>query len=44
MGETDLETMANVTKTQFDFDDEAFDNISQNAKEFITQLLSKRPE
>jgi myosin-light-chain kinase len=41
MGETDVETMANVTIAQYDFDDEAFDSISNEAKDFIKKLLVK---
>lgn len=41
MGETDVETMANVTIAKYDFDDEAFDKISSEAKDFITKLLIK---
>ncbi|XP_050520001.1 uncharacterized protein LOC126893644 isoform X2 [Daktulosphaira vitifoliae] len=41
MGETDVETMANVTIAQYDFDDEAFDSISNDAKDFIKKLLLK---
>lgn len=41
MGETDVETMANVTIAKYDFDDEAFDEISVSAKDFITKLLLK---
>jgi myosin-light-chain kinase len=41
MGETDIETMANVTIAKYDFDDEAFNEISPEAKDFITQLLLK---
>lgn len=44
MGETDVETMANVTIAQYDFDDEAFDDISDDAKNFITKLLMKNKE
>lgn len=29
MGDTDLETMANVTIAEYDYEDEAFDNVSQ---------------
>ncbi|XP_015786422.1 myosin light chain kinase, smooth muscle isoform X2 [Tetranychus urticae] len=39
MGDSDLETMANVTSTKYDFDDEAFDAISEEAKDFISKLL-----
>ncbi|XP_050443326.1 calcium/calmodulin-dependent protein kinase type II subunit alpha-like isoform X2 [Adelges cooleyi] len=41
MGETDVETMANVTIAQYDFDDESFDSISNDAKDFIKKLLVK---
>ncbi|XP_060871761.1 death-associated protein kinase related-like isoform X2 [Metopolophium dirhodum] len=41
MGETDVETMSNVTIAQYDFDDEAFDSISNDAKDFIKKLLVK---
>ncbi|KAK5649551.1 hypothetical protein RI129_000580 [Pyrocoelia pectoralis] len=41
MGHTDVETMANVTIGKYDFDDEAFRNISENAKDFIAKLLLK---
>ena len=41
MGDTDLETMANVTVAEYDYEDEAFDNVSQEAKEFIDSLLVK---
>ncbi|XP_022194515.2 probable serine/threonine-protein kinase nek3 isoform X2 [Nilaparvata lugens] len=44
MGETDVETMANVTIAQYDFDDDAFDDISQDAKDFISKLLMKNRE
>ncbi|CAL8115292.1 unnamed protein product [Orchesella dallaii] len=41
MGDSDVETMANVTIAKYDFDDESFDDISSDAKEFITKLLVK---
>ena len=41
MGDTDLETMANVTIAEYDYEDEAFDNVSQEAKDFIDSLLVK---
>lgn len=41
MGETDVETMANVTIAKYDFDDEAFNEISDDAKDFIRKLLVK---
>lgn len=44
MGETDIETMANVTIAKWDFDDEAFLEISDDAKDFIGKLLVKDKE
>lgn len=44
MGETDIETMANVTIAKWDFDDEAFLEISDDAKDFISKLLVKDKE
>ena len=41
MGDTDLETMANVTIGEYDYEDEAFDNVSKEAKDFIDSLLIK---
>lgn len=41
MGDTDVETMANVTIAKYDFDDEAFADISEDAKDFIRKLLVK---
>lgn len=43
MGNNDMETMANVTRATFDFDDEAFEPISDNAKNFISSLLKRNP-
>ena len=42
MGETDVETMANVTIAKYDFDDEAFNDVSPEAKDFISKLLIKQ--
>ena len=44
MGDTDAETLNNVTAAEWDFDDEAFDDISDEAKEFIEKLLIKKKE
>jgi myosin-light-chain kinase len=44
MGATDIETMANVTIAKYDFDDEVFSEISDNAKDFIQKLLVKDRE
>ncbi|CAM1295998.1 Uncharacterised protein g1436 [Pycnogonum litorale] len=42
MGDTDCETMANVTKGNYDYEDESFDEISEEAKDFINKLLVKK--
>jgi len=39
MGDNDMETMANVTRATYDFEDEAFEPISDLAKDFISKLL-----
>lgn len=41
LGEDDNETLANVTAAEWDFEDESFDVISDEAKDFIGQLLMK---
>lgn len=44
MGDNDAETFANITRAEFDFDDDAFSAISEGAKGFITALLINRKE
>lgn len=44
MDETDAKTLCNVTQAEYDFDDEAFDRISEEAKRFVSSLLVKNPE
>lgn len=39
MGDNDMETMANVTRAVYDFDSQAFEPISDLAKDFISKLL-----
>lgn len=41
MGETDIETMANVTIAKYDFEDESFGNVSRDCIDFISKLLVK---
>ncbi|XP_041118018.1 myosin light chain kinase, smooth muscle-like isoform X1 [Polyodon spathula] len=41
MGDNDNETLSNVTSATWDFDDDAFDEISDEAKNFISSLLKK---
>lgn len=43
MGDTDTETYANISNVTYDFDLEEFDIISQNAQDFISQLLRLSP-
>lgn len=42
MGDTDAETLTNVQLAEWDFDDPVFDDISDEAKEFISGLLVLR--
>nr|XP_026654317.1 myosin light chain kinase, smooth muscle isoform X1 [Zonotrichia albicollis] len=42
-GDTDMETLSNVTAARWDFEEESFLEISQQAKDFISQLLQKEP-
>ena len=44
MGDSDAETLNNVTAAEWDFEDEAFDDVSNDAKEFIEKLLIKKKE
>ncbi|XP_014087258.3 myosin light chain kinase, smooth muscle isoform X2 [Bactrocera oleae] len=44
MGDTDVDTFSNITRADYDFDDEAFDCVSQEAKDFISNLLVYRKE
>ena len=46
LGEDDGETLQNVTAGEYDFEDEdgAFDKISEEAKEFVSELLCLRPK
>ncbi|XP_052003967.1 myosin light chain kinase, smooth muscle isoform X2 [Xyrauchen texanus] len=41
MGDNDNETLSNVTSATWDFEDDAFDEISGDAKDFISNLLKK---
>ncbi|XP_039306923.1 titin isoform X3 [Solenopsis invicta] len=44
MGDNDIETFANITRADYDLEDEAFDAISNDAKNFISGLLIKRKD
>ena len=39
MGDTDSETLSNVQRVEWDFDDPVFDEITDEAKDFISRLL-----
>lgn len=41
MGDTDIDTMTNVTLGKYNFDDDAFKPVSNCAKDFIRKLLQK---
>ncbi len=41
MGDNDSQTYNNITKAEFDFNDESFADISDEAKDFIKRLLVK---
>ena len=41
MGDNDAETLANVTRGEYDFDDEAFEEISRHSKDFIESTLQR---
>ena len=43
-GETHQETFLNVSMCDYDFDDELFDQVSTEAKEFIEKLLIQQPK
>lgn len=41
MGDSDVETFSNITGLCYDFDDDAFEHITEDAKDFIEKLLNK---
>ena len=43
VGDDDNETLKNVSAGDYEFDDEIFDAISEDAKQFIDQLLQLDP-
>lgn len=43
-GETDSETLVNVTQAKYDFDEDIFEDISELAKDFIQKLLVKNKD
>lgn len=44
MGDDDNETFINITRSDYDFDDESFSNVSEAAKDFISHLLVKQQQ
>lgn len=40
-GNSDAETFAHVTAARYEFDQESFEDISDEAKDFITSLLKR---
>ena len=44
MGDDDNETIQNVSSAEWDFEDEAFDVVSDMSKTFIEELLIRGPE
>ncbi|XP_064598292.1 titin-like isoform X2 [Liolophura sinensis] len=44
LGDSDPETLVNVTLGEFDFDDDSFNDISDDAKNFIERLVLKNKE
>ncbi|KAF0299363.1 Twitchin [Amphibalanus amphitrite] len=43
-GENDIDTLKNVRSCDWDFDEEAFNNVSEEGKDFIRRLLIKAKE
>jgi myosin-light-chain kinase len=43
LGDDNNETLSYVTAAEYDFEDEAFNEISHEAKDFIEKLLHKPP-
>ncbi|XP_051884663.1 myosin light chain kinase 3 [Pristis pectinata] len=41
LGDHDTETMNNIINANWEFDDEGFENVSEEAKEFVSNLLVK---
>lgn len=43
-GENDIETLKNVRACDWDFDEDAFANVSDQGKDFIRRLLQRSKE
>ena len=44
LGDDNQETYSNIVKVDYHFDEEYFDKISIDAKQFVSELLNLRPE
>ena len=44
VGENDVDTFANITRADYDFEDDAFEAVSEEARDFISGLLVHRKE
>jgi len=44
MGDNDAETLANVTHGEFEMEEEDFEGVSQDGRNFITSLLVKNKQ
>lgn len=44
LGETDQETLRNITSATLDFPAELFEGVSEEAKEFIKECLNRNPK
>ena len=42
-GDDDHHTLVKVARAEWDWDDECFDDLTEDAKEFIEGLLRKEP-
>ena len=42
-GDTDQETLRNITTAPLDFPDELFEGVSEDAKDFISACLNRDP-
>jgi len=43
LGDSENETIANITEARWDFKVEEFESVSAEAKDFITKLIRKDP-
>ena len=43
LGDDNQETFQNICQVNYDFDEEYFEEISEDAKSFVSELLIKKP-